>query len=332
MIDLTTNYMGLTLKNPIIASSSGLTGTLKDIVELEANGVSAVVIKSLFEEEIIMDTQDNLNKMHASGFIYPETIEYFDFEEMSDPVSNYLKLIYDAKQKVKIPIIASINCVTSDGWPEFAKRVEEAGADGIELNIFALPSDVNRSEADNEKIYFEAIKRVSENTKLPIAVKIGHYNSSLAGFIKKLSETSAKAIVLFNRSYNPDFDIHNFDFTTANVLSTPADLPVSLRWVAIMSGRINKDIAASTGIHNGDGVIKQILAGAKVVQVCSALYRNGFGQVGVMLTQLQQWMEEQGYKKVEEFRGKMSQSRTHNPAAFERVQFMRYFKDRERSF
>lgn len=332
MIDLTTTYMGLKLKNPIIASSSGLTGSLKSIVDLEANGVSAVVIKSLFEEEIINDTHDNLNKMHASGFIYPETMEYFDFDEMSDPTSNYLKLISDAKRKVKIPVIASINCVTPNGWTDFAKRIEDAGADAIELNIFTLPSDLNRSEVENEKIYFDIIQKVKESTSLPIALKIGFYNSSLASFITKLSKTNIDGLVLFNRSYNPDFDIHVFDFTNAYVLSTPADLPTSLRWVAIMSDRIKTDIAASTGVHTGEAVVKQLLAGAKAVQVCSTLYRNGFGQVGVMLKQIEDWMHEKNYKNIDEFRGRMSQSRTHNPAAYERVQFMRYFKDRDRAF
>lgn len=332
MANLTTNYMGLTLRNPIIASSSGLTGSLKNIVALEEAGVGAVVIKSIFEEEIIADTQDNLNKMQASGFIYPETMEYFDFDEMSDPVSNYLKLISDAKKKVKIPIIASINCVTADGWPSFARRAEEAGADGIELNIFALPSDMTRNEADNEKLYFDIVKNVAENTKLPIAIKIGNYNSALARFIKQLSETEVRSIVLFNRSYNPDFDIYSFDLNASHVLSTSSDLGVSLRWIALMSGRVNKDLAASTGVHNGDAVVKQLLAGAKAVQVCSALYRNGFGHVKTMLSYLDDWMQEMNYKTIDEFRGKMSQEKSYNPAAYERVQFMKYFKDRDSDF
>ncbi|HOP04534.1 MAG TPA: dihydroorotate dehydrogenase-like protein [Tenuifilaceae bacterium] len=332
MANLTTNYMGLTLKNPIIASSSGLTGSLKSILALEEAGVGAIVVKSIFEEEIIADTHDNLNKMHATGFIYPETMEYFDFDEMTDPVSSYLKLISDAKKQVNVPIIASINCVTADGWPSFASKAEEAGADGVELNIFALPSDMNRTETENEKLYFDIISSVAENTKLPIAIKIGSYNSSLARFIKKLSETRASAIVLFNRSYNPDFDIYTFDYNASHVLSTSSDLGFSLRWIALMSGRVSKDLAASTGVHTGEAVVKQLLAGAKAVQVCSALYRNGLGYVKSMLSVLEDWMQEMGYKTIDEFRGKMSQEKSYNPAAFERVQFMKYFKDRDSDF
>lgn len=331
MANLSTTYMGLNLKNPIIASSSGLTGIIKDIVDLEAKGVGALVLKSIFEEEIISETQDNLNKMHSSGFIYPETMEYFDFDEMEDPVANFLKLISEAKAKVKIPVIASINCVTADKWPDFAKRIEAAGADGLELNVFALPTDMNRSAADNDKLYFDIIERVTTVTNLPVAVKISPYNSSLASFIKRLSDTKIKGIVLFNRFYSPDFDIHNFEFTSSNVFSTPSEIALSLRWIAIMSGRVDTDFAASTGVHNGSGAIKQILAGAKAVQICSTLYRNGFDQIGQITNELNEWMDEKGFKSIEDFRGKMSQVKTYNPAAFERVQFMKYFRELERS-
>lgn len=330
MANLSTTYMGLKLKNPIIASSSGLTGTLKDLVELEKSGVGAIVLKSIFEEEIISETEDNLNKMNASGFIYPETMEYFDFDEMEDPVANYLKLIAEAKSEVSIPIIASVNCVTADKWPDFAKRIQTAGADGIELNIFALPTDMNRSATQNEALYFDIIERVSKVTTLPLAIKISPYNSSLANFIKQLSETKVKAIVLFNRFYSPDFDVNNFEFTSTSVFSTPAEMALSLRWVAIMSGRINTDLSASTGVHDGFGAIKQLLAGAQTVQICSTLYRNGFTKVEDILKQTEEWMNEKGFKDIDQFRGKMSQVRTYNPAAFERVQFMKYFRDMDR--
>lgn len=330
MIDLTTSYMGLKLKNPIIASSSGLTNSLKDIIDLEANGASAVVLKSLFEEEIIMEAEENLTKMHASGFIYPETMDYFDFDEMDDPVANFLKLISDAKKAVKIPIIPSINCVTAEKWPDFAKRIQDAGADGLELNIFSLPSDLNRTSEENDKVYFDVIKKVTSLVSIPVAVKIGPYNASLASFIKRLSETPVKAIVLFNRFYSPDFDIYKFDFTPSNVFSNSAELALPLRWTAIMSGRVSCDIAASTGIHDGNAVVKVLLAGASAVQVASTLYRNGFGQIQVMLKQLNIWMEEMSYTSINDFKGKMSQEKSHNPAAFERVQFMKFFREMER--
>lgn len=322
--------MGLSLKNPIIAASSGLTNSLNDIKALEANGAAAVVVKSLFEEEIIMETQDNLNKMQSSGFVYPETIEYFDFDNIEDPVANYLKLISDAKKAVSIPIIASINCVTAEKWPDFAKRIQDAGADAIELNIFALPSDFNRTAAQNEKLYFDIIEKVTGLVSIPVGVKISPYNASLGSFIQRLGKTPIKSIVLFNRYYNPDIDIHTLYYTSGSVFSTPAEFATTLRWIAIMAERTSCDLAASTGIHDGNTAIKALLGGASAVQIASTLYRNGFVQIGVMLRQIEEWMNEKQYKTIDEFRGKMSQAKSFDPAAFERVQFMKFFKDLKR--
>jgi dihydroorotate dehydrogenase (fumarate) len=270
--------------------------------------------------------------MHASGFIYPETMDYFDFDEMDDPVANFLKLISDAKKSVKIPIIPSINCVTAEKWPDFAKRIQDAGADALELNIFALPTDLNRSSEDNEKVYFDVINKVTSIVTIPVAVKISPYNASLASFIKRLSETPVKAIVLFNRFYSPDFDIHKLEFTSSNVFSSSFELALPLRWTAIMSERVACDIAASTGIHDGNAVIKVLLAGASTAQIASTLYRNGFKQIQVMLNQINLWMEEKNFSSINEFKGKMSQARSYNPAAFERVQFMKFFREMDRTW
>lgn len=330
MTNLATSYMGLKLKNPIIAASSGLTNSLENIKAIETNGAAAVVLKSLFEEEIIMEAQDNMNKMQSSGFIYPETIEYFDFDEIEDPVANYLKLITDAKKAVSIPIIASVNCVTADKWPDFAKRIQDAGADAIELNIFALPSDFSRSAEENEKLYFDIITQVTSMVKIPVGVKISPYNASLGSFIKRLSETPIKSIVLFNRFYNPDFDINTLEYTGGSVFSSAGDFAMPLRWVAIMAERVSCDLAASTGVHDGNAVVKSLLAGATVTQIASTLYRNGFEQIALMLKQVEDWMTEMGYKSIDEFKGKMSQAKSYDPAAFERVQFMKHFKDLKR--
>ncbi|MDX9770136.1 MAG: dihydroorotate dehydrogenase-like protein [Tenuifilaceae bacterium] len=330
MTNLATSYMGLKLKNPIIAASSGLTNSLENIKAIETNGAAAVVLKSLFEEEIIMEAQDNMNKMQSSGFIYPETIEYFDFDEMEDPVANYLKLITDAKKAVSIPIIASVNCVTADKWPDFAKRIQDAGADAIELNIFALPSDFSRSAEENEKLYFDIITQATSMVKIPVGVKISPYNASLGSFIKRLSETPIKSIVLFNRFYNPDFDINTLEYTGGSVFSSAGDFAMPLRWVAIMAERVSCDLAASTGVHDGNAVVKSLLAGATVTQIASTLYRNGFEQIALMLKQVEDWMTEMGYKSIDEFKGKMSQAKSYDPAAFERVQFMKHFKDLKR--
>ncbi len=329
MINLSTNYMGLKLKNPIVVSSSGLTNSVEDIIALEEKGAAAVVTKSLFEEEIIIETNENLNKMHASGFVYPETTEYFDFDRMEDTVSNYLKFLSDSKKSVKIPIIASINCVTSEGWTDFTKRIEDTGVDGLELNIFNLPANFNNPTDNHENIYSEIIEKITKVSKLPISLKIGYYHSNLGYFIKHLSQSPTRAIVLFNRFYNPDFDIHTLHFTSSHVLSTPAESSMTLRWIAIMANRVSCDLSASTGIHDGTGVIKQLLAGAKTVQLCSTLYKNGNDQIGLILSELEKWMQEKDYKTIDEFRGKMSQSKTFDPKVFGRVQFMKYLRNRE---
>lgn len=319
--------MGLKLKNPIIVSSSGLTNSVKDIIALEEKGAAAIVTKSLFEEEIILETEENLNKMHASGFVYPETSEYFDFDRMEDIVSNYLKFLSDSKKSVKIPIIASINCVTAEGWTDFTKRIEDTGVDGLELNVFNLPINFTDANASNDKVYSDIIEKISKVSKLPLSLKVGAYHSNLGYFLKNISQSPTKAIVLFNRFYNPDFDIHTLQFTASHVLSTTSEGANSLRWVAIMANRVSCDLSASTGIHDGSAVIKQLLAGAKTVQLCSTLYKNGNDQIGLILGELEKWMKENDYNTIDEFRGKMSQSKTFDPKVFERVQFMKYLRN-----
>ncbi|QKG79854.1 dihydroorotate dehydrogenase-like protein [Tenuifilum thalassicum] len=327
MSDLSTNYMGLNLRNPLIISSSGLTEKIDDIKEFEARGAGAVVIKSIFEEEIIAKTQKNINQMNASGFIYPETMEYFDYDSMEDPVSDYLQFLRKVKEETSIPIIASINCVTAEGWIDFAKRIEDTGIDALELNVFPLPSDPNRTAEQNDKVYFDIAEKVTSVVKIPVAMKVGYYHSALSNFLVKLSKTPIKGLVLFNRFYNPDFDINTLEFKPNSVFSSPNEISTSLRWVAILSGKLESDIAASTGVHDGIGMVKQLLAGANAVQACSTFYRNGNEQVTFMLKQLDEWMKENGYNTINDFRGKMSIDETYNPSAYERVQFMKYFHD-----
>lgn len=328
MNKLSVNYLGLNLQNPIIVGSSGLTNDIHEIAELEARGAAAIVVKSLFEEEIISSTTDDLNKMRSSGFIYPETLEYFNLDDIDDPVSNYLKFLKDAKKEVKIPVIASINCITSEGWTDFTKRIEDTGVDAIELNVFPLSSDPRRTAEENENTYFEIAKKVTDVTKLPVSMKISYFHTGLANFIERLSRTKLKGLVLFNRFYNVDFNLDTFGYSNSHVFSTPAELSNSLRWIAIMSGRVNCDLAASTGVHNGYGAIKQLLAGAAAVQVVSTIYKNGKEQISFILQQLEQWMNRNGYNSIAEFKGNMSYDKTYNPAALERVQFMKYFNEK----
>jgi len=325
MADLSVNYMGLKLRNPIISASSGLTNSLDDIKEFERKGAGAVVLKSIFEEEIRRELEKDLTSMHMESFLYPETMEYYDNYAEDDSLTNHLKLIREAKKAVKIPIIASINCVTAEKWPYYAQTLQDAGADALELNVFVLPSDFNKTSAENEQVYFDIIKEVKKHVKIPIALKISYYSANLGAFIQKLSNTEIDSIVLFNRFYSPDIDINNLDVLSSNVLSHPEELPISLRWIAIMSERVGCDLAASTGIHDGAAIIKQLLVGANAVQIASAFYKNGKGVIENMLDDLSTWMDQKKFKKIDDFRGKLSQEKSQNPAAYERVQFMKYF-------
>lgn len=325
MTDLSTKYMGMNLRSPIIAGSSGLTNSLQDLKEIEKYGAGAVVLKSLFEEEINLELQRTMADMNRPGTLYPEIYDFFSYEDIEDSVSKYLFLVEKAKKVLQIPVIASINCMTASDWIGFSKRIEDAGADGIELNLFILPSDFSRTLEETEKVYFDVISGIQNEVKLPIAVKTSFYFTNLGQMLNRLSETGIAALVLFNRFWSPDFDIDSLKILSSHVLSTPGELSLSLRWIAIMANRVKCDLAASTGIHDGRAVIKQLLAGANVVQVASTLYRNGFPRIQKMTEELEEWMKSKNYKTINEFRGKMSQSQSNNPAAFERVQFMKHF-------
>lgn len=326
MTNLATSYLGLNLKNPIIVASSGLTDTLHNIVSFEKAGAAAVVIKSLFEEEIVAEMETRLKKMASSSFLYPETLEFYEEHVEENSSMRYLELIRQAKQNVSIPVIASLNCISADYWTYFPQQIEQAGADAIEMNIFTLPSDFNRDRKTNEQVYFDIIEKLSSQVKIPVSIKLSSYFSDLARTLQKFSQTKIAGLVLFNKYYNPDFDIEKLEVTSGKVLSSPGDFHNTLRWISIMSGRVECSLAASTGVHDGETLVKMILAGADAVQIASTLYQHGHEQIGKMLEFLQEWMERKGFKSLDEFRGKMSQIASKSPAAYERVQFMKYFR------
>ena len=330
MANLAVDYMGLKLRNPIIVGSSGLTDKLESIRNLEQNGAGAIVLKSLFEEEIVLEKEAMMKQMQGGDFLYPETVDYYQYEDTpKESTAEYLDLIRNVKKHVSIPVLASINCMTAQQWTWFPKEIENAGADGLELNLFILPSDPDKSSAENEQVYFDIVSEVTGKVKIPVSLKISYYFSNLAEMIGRLAETGIKGLVLFNRFYSPDFDIDEFSITSGSVLSSPGDLALSLRWVAMMSERINCDLAASTGVHDGQSLIKQLLAGANAVQVVSAIYKHGGERIGEMIHQLENWMGKHGFESIDQFRGKMSQAKSQHPAAFERVQFMKYFRGYE---
>jgi len=324
MIDLSTKYLGLNLRSPIIIGSCGLTNSVEKIQKIEKLGAGAVVLKSIFEEEIFFEYQGVIKEAQADG-INLDQFDYLDFHLRGKKLSHYINLIQGSKEAVSIPIIASINCVYSHEWIGFAKEIQNAGADAIELNMFFLPSDFKRKSQEQEDAYFKIVEKLVNTISIPISLKISYYFSNLGHMIQRLSNTGISGIVLFNRFFSPDIDIEKLEVKPSFVFSTSSDLAQSLRWIAIMSQRVNCDLAASTGVHDGEGVIKQLLAGAKAVQMVSAFYQNKIEYIQEVTDTLKKWMTAHHYTTISEFRGKMSQSGADDPAVYERVQFMKYF-------
>lgn len=325
-MDLTTNYLGLNLKNPIVVGSCSLTSSVNEIKKLEKYGAGAVVLKSIFEEEILMDAENQLREAKENSFIYDrysETLDYIDLHIKEERLTDYIQLIKNAKKEVLIPVIASVNCVSSAEWTSFAKRIEEAGADALELNISLNPTDMEIR--DFELTIKEIIQKVLAQVNIPVAVKINNSFTHMARTILDLSETGIAGLVLFNRAYAPDIDIDTFEAVQGRSFSSENAYIEPLRWVALLSDKINCSLAASTGIYTSDAVIKQILAGADVVQVVSALYEHGTEHINVLLTGIEKWMEEKGFSSLEQFKGRASSKNAGNPAVFERIQFMKHF-------
>jgi dihydroorotate dehydrogenase (fumarate) len=327
MPDLSVSYLGLTLPGPIIAGSSGLTDKPEKIAELERCGAGAVVLKSIFEEEILNEYEQVMRE-EAPGRYKDDYLDYFDFRIKEVNLEQYLDLLRQSKRMVKIPVIGSINCTSSHEWTYFAEKIEAAGADALELNIFILPGDPSYTAEQLEKAHLDIIQSVRNKLRIPISVKMSYYFTNLAGVINQLSRCNISGLVLFNRFYTPDIDINRIQMTGGHVLSNPADLPISLRWIALMANKVKCDLAASTGVHDGQAVIKQLLAGASAVQVVSALYENGPEYIQIMLRDVRDWMIEKKFEKIDDFKGMLSQGRQVNAALYERVQFMKYFSDR----
>ncbi len=328
MPDISTTYMGLRLKSPIIAASSGLTNSLEDIQKIEAAGAGAVVLKSLFEEEIITEMDHQMNKMHSENYLYPETMEFYENYDVDDTLTSYLKLINDVKRETNIPVIASINAITAHNWPYFAKSLEDAGADGLELNISISPDNFEQNSEDYEATHFNIVKQVLKEVKIPVAIKISHYFSNLASIIQKLSATGIAGLVLFNRFYSPDIDTDNLEVVPTHIFSEEKDYVLPLRWIGICSGIAKCDLAATTGIHDSNTMIKMILAGAKTVQIASSLYKNGIETIERYNREIEKWMIKKEFESIDQFRGILSQKQIDNPAGYFRLQFMKHFSNK----
>ena len=321
MTDLTTRFAGLTLKNPVIISSSGLTDNVQKIRKLEEFGAGAVVLKSIFEEQILYEA----NTLSETSD-YPEAGDYIRYYTKSNSLDQYLRLIQSAKKEVSIPVIASVNCISSKDWTDFTRSIEAAGADAIELNVYFLPVNTDVEGQVYEENYLELLTTIKKKVGLPVIMKLGPNFTHPVRFIEKLYHRGVDAVVLFNRFYSPDINVDELKMTSSEVFSSPSDIRHSLRWVAIVSSIIDQvHIAASTGIHDGKAVVKQLLAGAQAVQVCSTLYKNGPAYLAEMISGLVTWMEAKKFRRIDDFRGMMSYSNIPDPAVYERSQFMRYF-------
>lgn len=322
MIDLSTEYAGLKLRNPLIAASSGLTNSIKKIKELEKAGVGAVVLKSLFEEQI----DSHSEKLNLSSD-YPEASDYINAYVEMNHVEKYLDFIKQAKSSCDIPIIASINCYKVSRWIDFAKSIQEAGADALELNIFLINTG-QYGDRYLEESYVNIVREIKKVINIPIIIKIARSVSNLPGLVEKLEALGVSAVVLFNRFYQLDIDINAMEITSGPVFSHPEDFSETLRWTAITSGYVpNFNIACSYGVHKWEDIIKGLLAGATAMQLCSVLYEKGLEIVPEMITCLEEWMTQNNYSNIQEFRGKLSYSNIPDPALYERAQFMKYFSN-----
>jgi len=326
MNELYTKYLGLDLRSPLIAGSCNLTDNADNLKEIERAGAGAVVLKSIFEEEIYLEYASELKKMGPMEENL-EFLDYYDVEIRQDNLKRYLGLITSAKAALHIPVIASINCVTSQNWSFFAEKIEAAGADALELNLFILPSDLRQSSSDNENTYFGIIRQVTSRVKIPVSVKISPYFSNLGRMIQDISASGIKGMVLFNRFYSPDIDIDREIVRSAPKLSSPDDYLLPLRWIGMMANRVECDLAASTGVHDWKSAVKLLLAGAQTVQLVSVLYKEGFKAIADFNTQIVSWMEKKNYAGIEDFRGKLAMGTQINPAEYERVQFMKTFSE-----
>jgi len=328
MVDLSTQYMGFHLKNPLIVASSGLTKSIAKIQEFEEKGAAAVVLKSIFEEQIMMDVNNTLS-FPDSYNVRPEAFDYVSELMTGNVVSEYIGLIREAKRAVSIPVFASINCVSLDEWVSIVKDIEKAGADALELNVFIMPNKLDISSEDHEKMYFDIIDKVTASISIPVALKLGYYFSSLVHTIQRFSWTKIKGLVLFNRFFTPDINLETLKLQVANLFSTPAEQYIPLRWIATLSDVVRCDLSASTGIHDGEAVIKQLLAGAKTTQLCSTIYLNGSDQIAKIREELIHWMEKKHYSRIDDFRGLLSVKHTENPVLYQRVQYMKHLSGTE---
>jgi dihydroorotate dehydrogenase (fumarate) len=324
MTDLSTTYLGLKLKNPLVASASPFTKKIDAIRQMEDAGLSAVVMHSLFEEQITHESNELDHFLSAGTDSFAEALTYFpDLEKYNIGPEAYLEHVRAAREAVKIPVIASLNGITSGGWVEYARRIEQAGASALELNLYFLPTDPNLSGAELEEEYLRLVRDVRAKVKIPLAVKLSPFFTAIPQIAKRMADAGADGLVLFNRFYQPDLDLEKLEVTPHLALSTSADLLLPLRWIAILYGRVKVDLALTGGVHTGQDLIKASMAGASAVMTTSSLLKNGLGHAGQIVKEAEAWMVKHEYDSIRQMQGSMSQKAVAEPAAFERANYMK---------
>ncbi len=333
MANLKTKYMGLDLKNPIVPSASPLSESVDGIKRMADAGAAAVVMFSLFEEQLKMDAESETERLAAGTESFAESLSYFPkIDDYIVGPEQYLDLINKASQAVDIPIIGSLNGFSHEGWISYAKKMQDAGAKAIELNIYHLPTDPKISGAKVEKMYIDVVKAVTSSVTVPVAVKLNPYFSATANMAKKLKSAGAKGLVLFNRFYQPDFDLENMSVAPTLFLSSPGNIRIPLRWIAILYGRVKVSLAATSGVYTAQEVVKYILAGADVVMTTSSLLQKGVGNITNLIEGLENWMEEKEYESVKQMKGAMSHKSVADPAAFERANYIKIIEKYKREY
>ena len=330
MVDLSTKYLGLNLKNPLVASASPLSQKVETVRELQRAGIAAVVMYSLFEEQIIYDSL-RLDRDLSQGTesfaealtYFPDLASYTDLNQYSIGPDDYVQNLHELKAAVDIPIIGSLNGVSNGGWIEYASKIEGAGADALELNIYNLPTDPEIEGQTIEEEYLELVRSIRASIEIPIAVKLSPFFTALPNFARRLVDAGADGLVLFNRFYQPDFDLDELEVVPRLVLSTSQELRLPLRWIAILYGRISADFALTTGIHTAQDVLKATMAGASASMAASTLLKYGIEQVSEILHGVETWMEENEYDSITQMKGSMSQQAVAEPAAFERANYIK---------
>jgi dihydroorotate dehydrogenase (fumarate) len=324
MIDLTTNYLGMKLKHPVVPSASPLSDSLDKIKRLEDAGASAIVMYSLFEEQIVGESHLLDHYLSYGAESFAEALDYFpEMDSYNVGPHAYLDLIRRAKESVQIPIIGSLNGVSTGGWVEYARMIEEAGADALELNIYYIPTDPALTGAEVEQMYLDVVHDVKANISIPLAVKVGPFFSSFANMAMKLAKAGADGLVVFNRFYQPDFDLERLEVVPNLTLSSAWELRTPIRWVSILYGRVPVDFAVTRGVHSYEDVLKGVMAGANVTMMASELLRNGIQRMGLIVQEVARWLEEHEYDSLVQARGSMSQQNVAEPAAFERANYMK---------